>query len=89
MKLEHQGLGISAELKNGITQGDVEAIFEHQRDFGGTDVSIPKYHGNLIRSCKKAGVLECGDVEELSPSAVRWLAQKLDEELAALFDIPE
>lgn len=87
MKLKHEPLGIEAELKDEILQRDVEKIFSKQREFG-TDVSVPQYHGNLIRACKEAGVLECADVDELRPAAVRWLAQRLDEELAALFEIP-
>lgn len=87
MKLEHGALDVHAELKDEILQRDVEKIFANQRELG-MDVSVPQYHGNLIRACKEAGVLECGDVAEMKPAAVRWLAQRLDEELAALFDIP-
>lgn len=87
MKLEHESLGVSAELKDEILQRDVEAIFRNQREYG-TDVSVPEYHGNLVRSCKEAGVLECGNVDEMSPAGVRWLGKKLDELLAGLLEIP-
>lgn len=94
MRLEHKGLGISAELIDELLQRHVEAYFIALRDVSGDnslDLSTPERCGNWVRAGCRSGILNSineEDVGNMKPAAVLWLAGKLDDHVASVMEIP-
>jgi len=94
MRLEHKSLGVSAELLDDVRQRHIEAYFTALRELGGEqylDQSTPKRLGNFVRAGCDSGILNSihkEDVDDMKPSAVAWVAQKLDAHIASFLEIP-
>ena len=94
MRLEHKGLGVSAELLDDVRQRHVETYFSVLRELGGEnylDESTVQRLGNFVRAGCRSGILNTfqeDDVNEMKPSAVAWIAQQIDSHIAGFLEIP-
>ncbi len=94
MNLLNESLGVSAEMVDDLLQRHVEAYFLALRDLGGeVSLSVPENMGNSVRAACRAEILNTiseGDVDEMKPAAINWIAVKLDDHIAgALIISPE
>ena len=96
MRFEHEALGIWAETPERIPQRLVEGFFAARRKLDGDErmrISSPEFQGNMLRAARSSGFFSAasygvGEVGDLEPRAVRWLAGQLDSFLAELLEIP-
>lgn len=94
MEFKHEDFAISVQVVE-LRQGHVEAFFKAKRDLDGDNeinLSVPELLGSIVRAACRSKIVESGmlegDVGEMSPKAIRWLAEKIDAHIAEAMEIP-